>query len=175
MTNLTHTHTTQFAVGPYISHQGEARWYGDSLWEFLVPNEVTGGRLSVFQATVPEGFGPPRHIHTREDEVFLVIDGDVSFDIDGDLQFAGPGASVYMPRGVPHTFRIQSPVARMLGVMTPGAFEELFRNLSVPADERVLPPPGNVPFDVPAVMAEQDRLGTLVVGPPMTAAEASHA
>jgi quercetin dioxygenase-like cupin family protein len=174
MTNLTHIHTPQFAE-PYVSRQGEARWYGNSLWEFLVPNEVTGGKLSVFQATMPEGFSPPRHIHTREDEVFLVIDGEVCFDIDGELQLAGRGASVYMPRGVPHTFRIQSPAARLLGVMTPGAFEELFRNLSVPAEERTLPEPDTVPFDVPAVMAEQARLGPLVVGPPMSAAEASRA
>jgi quercetin dioxygenase-like cupin family protein len=174
MTNLTHTHTAQFAE-PYVSHQGEARWYGESLFEFFVPNEVTAGKLSVFQATMPEGFSPPRHIHTREDEVFLVMDGEVCFDIDGDLQLAGPGASVYMPRGVPHTFRIQSPSARLLGVITPGAFEELFRNLSVPADARTLPAPGSVPFDVPAVMAEQARLGTAVVGPPMAAVEASRA
>jgi hypothetical protein len=44
----------------------------------------------------------------------------------------------------------------------------LFRNLSVPADERTLPESGVVPFGVPAVMAEQMRLGTQVVGPPMT-------
>jgi len=117
MTNLTHTHIPQFAE-PYVSHQSEARWYGNSLWEFLVPAEVTAGKLSVFQATMPEGFSPPRHIHTREDEVFLVIDGEVCFDIDGELQLAGPGASVYMPRGVPHTFRIQSPVGRLLGVIS---------------------------------------------------------
>lgn len=152
---------------PYTSAQSEARWYGDSLWEFLVPAEVTGGRLSVFQATMPEGFSPPRHIHTREDEVFLVLEGDVWFDIDGARQLAGPGTSVYMPRGVPHTFRVKTAVARMLGVMTPGAFEQLFRNLSAPADERAVPRPGTVPFDIPQVMAEQTRLGTHVVGPPM--------
>jgi quercetin dioxygenase-like cupin family protein len=81
--------------------------------------------------------------------VFLVMEGEVCFDIDGELQLAGPGASVYMPRGVPHTFRIQSPAARLLGVMTPGAFEELFRNLSVPADERTLPAPGSIPSTSP--------------------------
>ena len=58
MTNLTHTHTPSFAE-PYVSHQGEARWYGNSLWEFLVPNEVTGGKLSVFQATMPEASARP--------------------------------------------------------------------------------------------------------------------
>src|SRR6476619_7795594 len=166
MTNLTHIHIPQFAE-PYVSHQSEARWYGNSLWEFLVPAEVTAGKLSVFQATMPAGSSPPRHIHTREDEVFLVLEGEVWFDVDGELQLAKPGTSVYMPRGVPHTFRIKSPVARMLGIMTPGAFEQLFRNLSVPAGARTLPEPGMVPFDVPRVMAEQTRLGTLVVGPPM--------
>jgi mannose-6-phosphate isomerase-like protein (cupin superfamily) len=164
------THTTS-GVEPYLAHQGDARWYGDSLWEFLVPSDVTDGKLSVFRATMPEGFSPPRHIHTREDEVFLVIDGDVCFEIDGDRLLAGPGTTVYMPRRVPHTFRIQSPVGRMLGVMVPGAFEQLFRNLSVPAAERALPAPGTVPLDVSAVMAEQIRLGTEVVGPPMRAEE----
>ena len=161
------THTNIVAASPYLTHQSEARWYGDSLWEFLVPSEITEGKLSVFRATMPQGFSPPRHIHTREDEVFLVLEGDVCFDLDGDRRFAGPGTSVYMPRGVPHTFRIQSPVARMLGIMVPGTFEQLFRHLSVPADERALPEPGTVPFDVSAVMAEQVRLGTAVVGPPM--------
>jgi len=165
--NTMTTHTNH-AVSPHLSHQGEARWYGDSLFEFLVPSDATGGVLSVFRATIPEGFSPPRHIHTREDEVFLVLEGDVCFEIDGRALLAGPGTSVFMPRGVPHTFRIQSTSARLLGVMTPGAFEQLFRNLSIPAEERGLPTPGTVPFDVPAVMAEQERLGTTVVGPPLT-------
>jgi quercetin dioxygenase-like cupin family protein len=166
------THTNIGAAPPYLAHQSEARWFGDGLWEFLVPSDITDGKLSVFRATMPEGFSPPRHIHTREDEVFLVLDGDVCFDLDGDRRFAGSGTTVYAPRGVPHTFRIQSPVATMLGIMAPGAFEQLFRDLSVPAAERALPEPGTVPFDVSAVMAEQIRLGTEVVGPPMGADEA---
>jgi mannose-6-phosphate isomerase-like protein (cupin superfamily) len=153
---------------PHITAAGEPRWYGNSLFEFLVPAAATGGALSVFRATMPEGFGPPRHIHTREDEVFLVEDGEALFDVDGRILTAGPGTTVFMPRGVPHTFRVQSPVSRMLGVMTPGGFEALFRNLGVPAPDRTLPPAGAVPFDIAAVMAEQARLGTQVVGPPLT-------
>jgi mannose-6-phosphate isomerase-like protein (cupin superfamily) len=155
------------AARPYLAHQGEARWYGDSLFEFLIPSEATGGTLSMFRATLVEGFSPPRHVHTREDEVFLVLDGDVLFDLDGERLLAGPGTSVFMPRGVPHTFRIESPVARLLGVIAPGEFEQLFRNLSVPADERSLPERGSVSLDIPAVIAEQTRLGTAVVGPPL--------
>ena len=74
-----------------------------------------------------------------------------------------------MPRGVRHTVRVQSATARVLGIMTPGDFASLFRELGVPAARRTLPAPGTVPFDVPRVMAEQRRRGTEVVGPPMTA------
>jgi mannose-6-phosphate isomerase-like protein (cupin superfamily) len=155
-------------IAPHISVAGEPYWYGNSLFEFLVPAAATGGALSVFRATMPEGFSPPRHIHTREDEVFLVEDGEARFDVDGRIIHAGPGTTVFMPRGVPHTFRVESPIARMLGVMTPGGFEELFRNLGTPAAARMLPPADAVPFDVGAVMAEQERLGTQVVGPPLT-------
>jgi quercetin dioxygenase-like cupin family protein len=161
--------STTTSTPPHVTVDGEARWYGDSLFEFLVPAEATGGALAVFRATMPEGFGPPRHVHTREDEVFLVLEGEALFDIDGRLMTYGPGASVFMPRGVPHTFRVTSPSATMLGVMTPGDFEQLFRRLSMPASARTLPTPGRFPMDLPAVMAEQERLGTRVVGPPLPA------
>lgn len=161
------THTKR-ALEPYLAHQGDARWYGDSLFEFLVPSDATGGALSVFRATLAEGFGPPRHVHTREDEVFVVLDGDVCFELGGRRLLTGPGTSVFMPRGIPHTFRIQSAAAVLLGVIAPGAFEQLFRNLSIPAAERALPARGTVPLDLPAVMAEQERLGTTVVGPPLS-------
>jgi len=118
---------------------------------------------------MPEGFSPPRHIHMREDEVFVVEDGDVCFDIDGRRLLARAGAGVFMPRGVPHTFRVQSATAQVLGIMSPGEFDGLFRELGVPAGRRTLPDAGTVPFDVPRVMAEQRRRGTEVVGPPMTA------
>jgi quercetin dioxygenase-like cupin family protein len=156
------------AVEPYVSHLGDAWWYGDSLFEFLIPSDATGGLIAVFRSTLPEGFSPPRHVHTQEDEVFVVEVGDVGFDIDGRRQQAGPGTSVFMPRGVPHTFRVQSPTARILGIMTPGHFEGLFRELGVPAGLRTLPQPGTVPLDIPRVMAEQRRRGTEVVGPPMS-------
>jgi len=162
---------TTTPIAPHLTVDGDPYWYGNSLFEFLVPAAATGGALTVFRATMPEGFGPPRHIHTREDEVFLVEDGEALFDIDGRILRAGPGTTGFMPRGVPHTFRVLSPAAVMLGVMTPGGFEELFHNLGVAAGERTLPEPGIVPFDLPAVMAEQERLGTQVVGPPLTGSE----
>jgi hypothetical protein len=72
-------------------------------------------------------------------------------------------------RAASRTFRVQSATAQILGVMTPGGFEGLFRDLGTPATHRGLAEPGTVPFDVERVMAEQRRRGTEVVGPPMAA------
>ena len=167
---MTTTSTITPAAHPYVARESEPRWYGNGLFEFLVPNDATGGRMTVFRATMPEGFSPPRHIHTREDEAFLVLEGEARFDLDGELLVAGPGTSVFMPRGVPHTFRVLSPVAVMLGIMTPGRLRGALPQPRRPRRAATcLPAPGVVPFDVERVMAEQTRLGTQVVGPPLGA------
>jgi DNA-binding transcriptional LysR family regulator len=108
----------------------------------------------------------------NREEVFIVEAGAVTFWIDGSELAAAPETTVYMPRGVPHTFRVDSDGAVMLGVMTPGHFESLFRELGVPAQERTLPPAGAAPFDVARVMAAQEERGTRVVGPPLAPLDA---
>jgi quercetin dioxygenase-like cupin family protein len=150
----------------------EAIWYGDGLMEFLVPSDATNGTLSVLRATMPEGSGPPRHVHTREDEVVLVLEGTVRFEADGEQTIGGPGTALFIPRGVPHSFRVESEVAVTLGIITPGAFEQMFRAAGVPAQARTLPQPGTVPFDIAAMTAVQTELGAHVVGPPLTAQDA---
>ena len=164
--------TTVNTHSPYVTLESEPRWYGDSLLEFLISERTTQGTISVFRATMPEGSGPPRHVHSREDEAFVVLEGHVLFEIDGERIAAGPGASVYAPRGVAHAFRVQSPVAVTIGIVTPGAFERFFRELSVRAGRRALPGSEAVPFDIPALVALQAQLGSETVGPPLTADEA---
>lgn len=169
------TSTDQFpsildpATAGFVTHQGEAWWFGANLFEFLVPSDATGGRLSVFRCTAPQGFGPARHVHTREDEVFHVLAGEVCFEVDGRRFVAGPGTSVWMPRGVPHGFCIESQAATMLGIITPGGYEHLFRDLGVPAGARALPGTDAPALDPADVVAEMTARGTRVVGPPLTA------
>jgi quercetin dioxygenase-like cupin family protein len=151
----------------HLAHRGEPCWFAGNLFEFLIPSDSTGGQMSVFRCTARGGFGPPRHVHTREDEVFHVVEGDVCFEIDGRRQAAGPGTTVWMPRGVPHGFRVESPVARMLGIITPGDYEHLFRALGVPAQTRELPPLDGPELDVATLVTEMAARGTHVVGPPI--------
>ncbi|WP_292656634.1 cupin domain-containing protein [Mesorhizobium sp.] len=52
---------------------------------------------------------PPVHVHHNEDEVIHVIEGGYEFWLDGEVVPVAAGASIFLPRGVPHTFRVISP------------------------------------------------------------------
>jgi mannose-6-phosphate isomerase-like protein (cupin superfamily) len=92
----------------------------------------TGGSLSVIETAI-EG-GPPRHMHTREDESFYVLDGRLAVEC-GDERFdAAPGAFVFLPRNVPHTFRTVGGPATALVIATPGGLDEYFADLRAARD-----------------------------------------
>ncbi len=89
---------------------------------------VTGpGPIGSFVAWVQPNAGPPLHVHYGEDEAIHVLDGAAEFWLDGAVGRLGPGEGIFLPRGIPHTFRVVSPhTARLLGVVTPGGFEGFF-------------------------------------------------
>ncbi|WP_217920867.1 cupin domain-containing protein [Miltoncostaea oceani] len=90
--------------------------------------------LSLFEAVAHPGEEPPMHIHDREDETFHVLEGHLTVHCGGEAHDAPAGTSALLPRGVPHTFTVRSPVARMLVACTPGGFEGMFSELPAPVD-----------------------------------------
>ncbi|AHG48841.1 hypothetical protein RLEG12_07855 (plasmid) [Rhizobium leguminosarum bv. trifolii CB782] len=101
-------------------------WMGTT-YTINVGRFESGGIVGVFESTVPAGGGPPVHIHHNEDEVIHVIEGEYEFWLDGEVFPVPPGNSIFLPRGVPHTFRVggTSP-GRNLTILTPGGMEEFF-------------------------------------------------
>lgn len=113
------------------------------LYAILVDSRDTGGQYAMLDALVPPGGGPPLHVHTREDEGFYILEGEITFTIDGTRHIAGAGALVHAPRHTPHAFRNDSvKPARMLIWVTPGGFEEFFREFGPEL------PPGATPRPV---------------------------
>jgi len=72
------------------------------------------------------GEEPPLHVHKNEDEWFYMLEGEVTFHVGGENYLGKSGAFVSFPRGIPHTFTIESPQARFLTLNTPGGFEKMF-------------------------------------------------
>jgi quercetin dioxygenase-like cupin family protein len=83
----------------------------------------TGHQFSVWESIVPPGAGAPAHTHTREDEAFYVLSGEVLFEVEGaaDPLRLGPGGFLFAPRNRPHAYRnIGTVAARLLVFAVPG-------------------------------------------------------
>ena len=92
--------------------------------EFLARSRDTP-RFNLALITIqPHRDGPPEHSHAAEDDAFLILDGELTFGVEGDEVVAGPGTFVLVPPGVTHTFanRSDAPV-RMLNVHAPAGFD----------------------------------------------------
>ena len=87
----------------------------------------TGGRYTVIEQVTPPGWGPPRHIHSREDEIFYILEGTYELHVGDERRAVSAGASAFLPRNVPHGFRnVASTPSRLLSVIIPGGLEEYF-------------------------------------------------
>ncbi|MGB0956442.1 MAG: cupin domain-containing protein [Panacagrimonas sp.] len=88
----------------------------------------TPGGASIQELIVPpRSFGAPPHVHSREDEHFYVLEGEVQFLDREQTLSARAGTLVVLPRGHLHGFWNASDApARLLLVITPGDFTEFF-------------------------------------------------
>ena len=121
---------------------GPTTWFGDAIYTFKATAEATGGSLTLAEASVPPGGGPPPHIHPRNDEAFFILAGEIEF-LNGTETFrAGEGGFVFVPRGTRHRFRnVGLHVARMLFLFTPAAMEGFFREIGTDARAGAAPGP----------------------------------
>jgi mannose-6-phosphate isomerase-like protein (cupin superfamily) len=83
------------------ANEGEARWWLGSLAVIKADSADTGGQFALVEVSENAG-ETPLHVHHREDETFLVMEGVIDFEVGGENLTAGPGAVVFAPRGIPH-------------------------------------------------------------------------
>ena len=95
----------------------DAFWWQGSLMRIKARAADTGGAFGLVEGSFPEGFGPPLHVHHREDEGFYVLEGEIRFRQGDDEFVAGRGTLVWGPRGVPHAFKVQPGGARALVIV----------------------------------------------------------
>jgi mannose-6-phosphate isomerase-like protein (cupin superfamily) len=109
---------------------------------FKVRAHHTAGDFSLAEAEILPGGGPPPHVHHREDEMFYVLSGEITFIREETIFTAGAGTAVFMPRGKVHTFtnRTDAP-ARALTWASPCNFESFMMEFAVPCADRPTPPP----------------------------------
>ena len=96
--------------------------------------EQTSEAYVVMVGAMPAGdAGPPLHIHPYTDEAFYIAEGEMTFQFGDREVVAGPGAFVFVPRGVVHTARNSGPgPMRGLLLLSPGEAEHIFQPVETP-------------------------------------------
>jgi quercetin dioxygenase-like cupin family protein len=119
------------------------RWVVGDLVTFKISGEDAAGAFTLGEEIIPPQGGPPPHTHTREDETFYVLEGELEFVVGGRTISAAAGSVVYGPRGIVHSFRnVVSTPSRMVVIITPAGLEEFFEEVGEPVTDPSSPPDG---------------------------------
>jgi mannose-6-phosphate isomerase-like protein (cupin superfamily) len=103
------------------------------VYRFLATGEETQGKYAMFEAIVPPGGGPPLHVHTREEEAFYILEGEITFTVGEEQVVATAGMFANMPVGTPHSFKNESNrPAKMIITVAPAGLERMFLEAGVP-------------------------------------------
>jgi quercetin dioxygenase-like cupin family protein len=141
--------------------QQQLEWLDGGTLAILLDGAATDGQLMVGRFDVSEGEAPPYHSHTNEDEVFMLIKGTALVWVDDVQSELLEGGIVFLPKRIPHGYRITSQKADLLMINTPAGIEGMFRETG--RDKSTPRPPGFRVTPDPAVSA---RFGNVIVGPP---------
>ena len=128
---------------PSIKHQPRAeRYYFDvGLGSVCLSGTDTGGAYCLLEVSLAPGMGVPRHTHTREDEVYFVLAGELEVKVGENVFVLRQGDTLLAPRDIPHELRNSGNVENQyLLVFSPSGFEEFMMATSVPAPEDAVAP-----------------------------------
>ncbi len=146
------------------AEEGQAIWFAGALMVLKAGGEQTEGRFALLDQHVPAEYAAPQHVHHDEDEAWYILEGEATFYCGDDRFSAGPGAWVFLPKGIPHAFRVGASGARLLTFSAPAGFADFVQAAGEPAQGHALPPDG--PVDVEQLAAIAGRYGIEIVGPP---------
>jgi len=141
-------------------------WWKTGRIMIKTAGEETGGRFSQVESVDPRGAATPMHVHLNEEETFFVLEGEVSFVLDGRRVDVAAGGFAFVPRGTPHGYVVRSEQARMLVTFSPAGFEEAFVDLGIPVATSELPPADTVLPPVEEIVRAFAPYGCEILGPP---------
>jgi mannose-6-phosphate isomerase-like protein (cupin superfamily) len=158
--------TQPFVLGP---DGGEATWFLGTRMTVKATAQTTGGAFGLIEVQLAVGFSPPMHIHHQEDESFWILEGELTVVCDGQSYQAGPGSLIYLPRDLPHTFRVDKGPARLLELVQPGGHEQFYLEGGRPALDDTISEFD--PRDLERVLALYAKYRLEHAGPPLQPAD----
>ena len=147
---------------PTLRQPGEGRTIavvGD-VYRFLATGEDTDGKYALWEAIVPPGGGPPPHVHSREEEGFYILEGEITLQVGEERIVATAGMFANMPVGTPHSFKNDTDrSAKMLISVAPAGLEKMFFEIGVPLSEGSTTAPPPTKEEIEKLLAVTPRYG----------------
>jgi len=143
---------------------GNSYWYIGHLMSILLSGKDTGGAFALIHGFEIKGLEPPPHTHSREDESFYLLEGEIIYKAGDMVMNAKKGNWVFLPRGIQHSFQVVSDQAEVLIHLSPAGFENYFVEMSEPAVELVIPPRPQGPPDVKRIIETASKYGVSFPG-----------
>ena len=121
--------------------------FGGGVWIVLADRAQTSGNITNIESIYQHGGGLPRLFHERTAEMAYVISGRLRVRIGDEAETtAGPGAMVFVPRGVARRFTADADDTRVYHGFVPAGFEQLIVEHGAETESMTVPI-GDAPFD----------------------------
>lgn len=105
------------------------RVLGETVQIRLNRQQTQGAFALICCVTPPQG-GVPSHVHSKENETFIVLEGLYEFRVGDSVIHGQPGTCLFAPKGIPHSFQnIGQNSARLMALFSPPGFEEYFEEV----------------------------------------------
>lgn len=149
------------------SGQGSSYSMLGDLYTYKAVGEETGKAYALCELLMQPQSGVPPHFHAHEDEAFYIQEGEMEFQLDGQVIVATAGTFLHSPKGQLHQFKnIGSKPAKLLTWVTPAGFENFVREAGIPVTNGEAMPISVSPADIEKVMATAPKYGITILPPP---------
>jgi quercetin dioxygenase-like cupin family protein len=133
---------------------------------FKLSSSSNNGEVAIVEHPFAVGALTAAHRHSREDEHSIVLAGEIGFRSDDSEVVLGPGGYITKPRGQMHAmWNAGNEPGRIIEVITPGGFENYFRELGKLLVEHADDPAGQILHELPEFGELADKYG-LTYGDP---------
>lgn len=154
-------------VNPFVRRRDEGDRFNmfGGLTFIKATGEETGGAYGLIEQRSDAGMVTPLHVHHSEDELWVVIDGQISVYAGGEVFTVGSGDIAFGPRGVPHAFRVDEDESRYLVIRNAGG-ESFFEAVGDPAHDLSLPDPHPTDEQIERLNDVLETYDLELLGPP---------
>jgi quercetin dioxygenase-like cupin family protein len=128
---------------PAIKYQPRSKrsYFDVGIGSICLSGVETGGKYCLLEVSLASGISVPRHTHTREDEGYYILSGELEVIVGEEVFILKAGDTLMAPRDIPHQLRNSGNAENYyLLIFSPPGFEDFLKETAVPAPDNAVAP-----------------------------------